>query len=45
MDKKDIRSLTQEQMTELAVRYGEKPFRGKQLFHWVHAKMVSDFSE
>lgn len=45
MDKMDLRSLTKEQMIEAAERYGEKPFRGKQLFGWMHGKQVTDFSE
>lgn len=43
MEKQDLRSLTEEEMIELAQEYGEKPFRGKQLFEWIHKKQVADF--
>lgn len=45
MKKQDLRSLTEQQMMEIAVAYGEKPFRGRQLFEWIHRRQVSDFSE
>lgn len=41
----DIRSLNVEQMEEAAVELGEKAFRGKQLFQWVHEKQVQSFDE
>lgn len=41
----DIRSLNSKEMEEIAVFYGEKPFRGKQLFQWVHDKRVDSFDE
>lgn len=44
MKKQDLRSLTEQQMMEIAVAYGEKPFRGRQLFEWIHRRQVSDFS-
>lgn len=40
---KCIRSLNKEEMSELAVRLGEKPFRGKQLFQWIHEKRTDSF--
>lgn len=43
--KKEIRSLNVEQMQEVAKELGEKPFRGKQLFQWVHQKQVESFEE
>lgn len=45
MEKKDIRSLTEDDMAELAREYGEKPFRGKQLFQWIHQKQVTEFEQ
>lgn len=45
MKKQDLRSLTEQQMMEIAVAYDEKPFRGRQLFEWIHRRQVSDFSE
>lgn len=41
----DIRSLNAEQMEEVSVELGEKAFRGKQLFQWVHGKQVRSFDE
>lgn len=41
----DIRSMNLKQMEELAIQFGEKPFRGKQLFQWVHDKRVRSFDE
>lgn len=45
MDKelKDIKSLTLDQlMLELAIQ-GEKPFRAKQMYEWMHVKLAEDF--
>lgn len=41
----DIRSLNAEQMEEAAIELGEKAFRGKQLFQWVHEKQARSFDE
>ena len=41
----DIRSLSEKEMEELALSLGEKAFRGKQLFQWVHDKRVGSFDE
>lgn len=41
----DIRSLNIRQMEELALELGEKEFRGRQLFEWVHEKRVRSFEE
>lgn len=40
----DLRSYTEQEMICLAEQFGEKPFRGKQLFEWVHGRQVSDFA-
>ena len=45
MEKKDLRSLTIEEMTELAEHMGQKAFRGKQLFEWIHKKQVENLEE
>jgi len=34
-----------EEMEALAISLGEKAFRGKQLFQWVHEKQADDFDE
>ena len=41
----DLRSLSEKEMEELALSLGEKAFRGKQLFQWVHDKRVENFDE
>ncbi len=41
----DIRSFDEKEMKALAEAFEEKPFRGKQLFEWVHNKRVNSFDE
>lgn len=41
----DIRSYNEKEMEELALSLGEKAFRGKQLFQWVHDKRVESFDD
>ena len=41
----DIRSCNEEEMMALALELGEKAFRGKQLFEWVHGKQVQSFED
>ena len=43
MSKTDIRSLTQEEMKVFVTEIGEKPFRGKQIYQWLHEKQVTSF--
>ncbi|MCM1106693.1 MAG: 23S rRNA (adenine(2503)-C(2))-methyltransferase RlmN [Blautia sp.] len=45
MEKPDIRSMTLEELTEFIVKTGEKPFRAKQLYEWLHLRGAADFSE
>ena len=42
MGKTDIKSLPLEQLEQWAVEYGEKKFRAKQLYQWMHVKLVGD---
>ena len=42
---KDIRSCNEEEMREILLSYGEKPFRAKQLMEWVHGKQAETFDE
>jgi 23S rRNA (adenine2503-C2)-methyltransferase len=37
-DRPDLRSMSQEELATLVDRMGEKPFRAKQLFRWLHHK-------
>ena len=41
----DIKSMTLEELTEYVCGLGEKPFRAKQVFGWLHQKQVRDFSK
>ena len=36
MEKKDLKSMTLEELTEFVKELGEKPFRAKQLYQWMH---------
>ncbi len=45
MGKEDIRSLDLEELTEFVKALGEKPFRGKQLYQWMHEKLAENFDE
>ena len=43
MEQKDLLGMTIEELKQFAVELGEAPFRGKQLFRWIH-KGERDFS-
>ena len=45
MDKKDIRSYTIDELMAEMELLGEKKFRAKQIYEWLHVKCVDDFSE
>ena len=45
MNKKDIKSLNLEQLTEELLSIGEKKFRAKQIYSWIHEKLVDSFDE
>lgn len=45
MDKIDLRSLTLKELTPELEKMGEKQFRAKQIYGWLHQKQVTDFSE
>jgi 23S rRNA (adenine2503-C2)-methyltransferase len=45
MSKIDIKSLSLDEVKEFLVQAGDKPFRGKQIYEWLHVKLVSDFEE
>lgn len=44
-EKIDILSLSREELTEQLTAMGEKAFRAKQVYDWLHVKKVSDFSQ
>jgi len=43
--KTDIKSLTLEELTAEVIALGEKPFRAKQLYQWMHQKLARDYDE
>ncbi|MBR5583607.1 MAG: 23S rRNA (adenine(2503)-C(2))-methyltransferase RlmN, partial [Lachnospiraceae bacterium] len=43
--KKDLKSLNLEQLTEELLSIGEKKFRAKQVYSWIHEKLVDSFDE
>lgn len=43
MSKIDIKSLNLEELKELMVNLGDKPFRAKQIYEWLHVKLTYDF--
>ena len=45
MDKKDIVSYDLEELTREVQYLGEKPFRARQIYAWLHEKLAGDFQE
>lgn len=45
MDKTDLRSLTLDKLKVELEKLGEKSFRAKQIYSWLHEKQVREFSE
>lgn len=45
MDKKDIRSYTAEELKKEMELLGEKTFRSKQIYEWLHVKLADRFEE
>ena len=45
MEKKDIRSYTLEELKKELESIGEKPFRSKQIYSWLHEKLADSFEE
>ncbi len=45
MSKIDIKSLNPDELKELLAKLSDKPFRAKQIYEWLHVKLVSDFDE
>ncbi len=41
----DIKSLSLEELTEELADSGEKPFRARQMYEWMHVKLARDFGE
>ena len=45
MEKKDIKSMELSELTEFMEQLGEKPFRAKQVYQWMHVKLARSFEE
>ena len=45
MEKKDLKSLYLPELEEELKQLGEKAFRSKQIYQWIHQKLVTDFDE
>lgn len=45
IEKTDIKSLNLQELTEAMIRLGEKPFRARQVYEWMHVKLAAGFSE
>ena len=43
--KKDIRAYEYEELQKELERLGEKPFRAKQIYEWLHVKLADSFQE
>ena len=41
----DLKSMTPEELQERLSELGEKAFRAKQIYQWMHEKLVSDYDE
>ena len=40
MEKKDLKSMDLNEVTAFVTELGEKPFRAKQLYQWMHQKLA-----
>lgn len=45
MNKKDIVSFSYNELQQEMKEIGEKAFRGKQIYEWLHVKLADDFSQ
>lgn len=45
MDKKDLRSIKYEELCDIVMDLSEKQFRAKQIYDWIHNKLVDSFDE
>ncbi len=45
MDKRDIKSMNFEEVKLVMEELGEKTFRAKQIYEWMHVKLVNSFDE
>lgn len=45
MDKQDLKSMNLTELKEEMVKLGEKPFRAKQIYQWIHGKLIENLDE
>ena len=45
MDKRDLKSMNLTELKEEMKTLGEKPFRAKQNYEWIHGKLIEDVEE
>ena len=43
--KQDLKSMTEEELKAFLAGFGEKPFRARQLYQWIHEKLAGSFEE
>ena len=41
----DLKSMTMEELTDCIVELGEKKFRAKQIYEWLHVKLADRFED
>ena len=41
----DIKSMNKKELAELMESLGEKPFRAKQIYSWLHEHLVTSYEE
>ena len=41
----DIKSMTKDELKNLMTELGEKPFRAKQIYSWLHEHLVTSYDE
>ena len=41
----DIKSMTIDELKELMTVLGDKPFRAKQIYSWIHEHLVTSYDE
>ena len=44
-EKTEIKSLNYQEVQELLIQMGEKAFRGKQIYQWMHQKLADSFED
>ncbi|MBE5927455.1 MAG: 23S rRNA (adenine(2503)-C(2))-methyltransferase RlmN [Lachnospiraceae bacterium] len=45
MEKIDIKSMEYKELEEFILSVGEKKFRAKQIYEWIHVKLIDDFDK